>query len=74
MTVKQLQKLLKPLPPNMEVTMSLNSDTDLIASVCRENSQVQEAEVGDEIERILFLVPCSCHIETNQIEVVDNPN
>lgn len=74
MTVKQLRKLLKPLSDNMEVMMPLNSDTDLIASVCRENSQVQEAEVGDEIERILFLVPCSCHIETNQIEVVENPN
>lgn len=74
MTVKAMQRLLKKLPPDMEVMMQLNSDSDIIVPVCKQYSEVQEAEVNGESERILFLVPCSCTVETNEIMVEEHPN
>lgn len=74
MTVREMRRILKKLPEDMEIMMQLNSDTDIIVPVCKQYSEVQEATINDEIERVLFLVPCSCQVETNEIVVEENPN
>jgi hypothetical protein len=74
MTVREMRKLLKKLPEDMEIMMQLNSESDIVVSVCKQYSEVQEIEVDNDIERVLFLVPCSCNVQTNQIEIVENPN
>lgn len=74
MTVKQLKKLLKPLDNNMEVMMQLNSDSDIIVSVCKQFSEVQEVDFDGKVENVLFLVPCSCEVETDEIVVEQGLN
>lgn len=63
MTVKQMRKLLRGLPGNMQVIMPLDEDT--FVTVCAENSAVvelddsEEDEIGERME-VLLLVGCSC--------------
>lgn len=68
MTVKNLKKLLKNLPDDLEVVIALDDDT--LVSACFENSEVmgiETEEVGEE-EYLLVLVPCGGHTE-NDVEV-----
>lgn len=69
MTVKEMKKTLKKLPDDMQVMMPLNSDTDFVVSVCKENSTIQEIVFDEATENVLMLVPCNCQIETDEIEV-----
>lgn len=61
MNVKELRRLLKPLPDNMNVVMPV--DDDLMVTVCKEKSEVITIipdERGMLEERVLLLLPCGC--------------
>ena len=60
MTIKQLKKLIKYLPNNMEVFIPQG---DVLISACNEQSEVAEIKTEDEIKDIFLLVPCGCHEE-----------
>lgn len=61
MTVRELRRLLKPLPDNMVIVMPV--DDDLMVTVCKEKSEVITIipdERGHLQERALLLLPCGC--------------
>lgn len=60
MTVKQLKRLVKELPNDMEV---LILHDQLLITACKENSQIAEIETEDGVKEVLLMVPCSCHEE-----------
>ena len=63
MTVKDLKKLLKDLPNDMNVVMIM--DDDSLITVCKEKSipiTVMNMDKGEE-ETILLLLPCGCDNE-----------
>lgn len=60
MKVKDLRKMLKELPPSMEVVI-LQGD-ELFAG-CRGNSQVIEAEIDGRKQDAFLIVPCMCNQE-----------
>lgn len=64
MTVKELKKLLKGLPDDMDVVMEGPDDTFI--TVCRENSELETITMMDEEDDdefdidLLILRPCTC--------------
>lgn len=62
MTVKQLKRLLKPLPDSMMVVMPADEET--LITVCKEKSEVITIipeERGMLTEKVLLLLPCGCN-------------
>lgn len=74
MTVKQMKRLLKPLPDNMEIVMP--SDEDMLITVCKEKSEVITIipeEKGILEERVLLLLPCGCNEELELGDINSQP-
>ena len=60
MKVKELKKLIKNLPADMDVFIPQG---DLLITACRLKSEVIEIETEDEITEVFLLAPCDCHEE-----------
>jgi hypothetical protein len=63
MQIKQLRELIKDLPDEAEVVMSVDFG---FAPVCEEDSCAAQ---GPEGEVMLFIAPCTCGIENEAMEI-----
>lgn len=68
MTVADIRKMLKNLPPKMKIGILSG---DLIFNVCSADSGLEEMEdmVTGEKQFILLLSICSCHMVEKKLEV-----
>lgn len=68
MTIKQLKKLIKGLPDNLNIVMMV--DEEIFKPVCALNSQIVdlEDEETNETQKIIVLCPCVCGEEDCEIE------
>lgn len=58
MKVKDLRKMLKELPPSMEVCVL---DGDELFSGCRGQSQIIEATIDNKEQNVFLITPCKCN-------------
>ena len=72
MTVKDLRKLLKDLPNDMDVVMIM--DDDSLITVCKEKSTpITILDEDDTEETVLLLLPCGCDNELPLGEINSQP-
>lgn len=80
MTVKELKRILKKLPDDMDVMMPLDDDT--LVTVCKLKSEVVDIDIpinpddeNSEMEThsILLLLPCGCEEEMEPGEINSQP-
>lgn len=74
MTVKQMKRLIRYLPDNMEIVMP--ADDDILITVCKEKSEVITIipeEKGILEEKVLLLLPCGCNEELELGEINSQP-
>ena len=60
MTIKELKKLIKNMPADMDV---LIPQGDLLVTACKLKSDVIEIETEDDIVEVFLLCPCDCNQE-----------
>jgi hypothetical protein len=61
MTIRELRKLIRGLPPDMKVMLPINGEA--LISVCEKESGVEVIEVNGEPQDVMVLEPCMCHPE-----------